>query len=151
MRGKIILLLGLSFYMMSRVSIAAPLSEGEKEKMREGLRKLGERTMQRLKETNPALYQETVKMRELSLQISDITSSYRRGKLDEATARKRLAPLVRETLEKRIQNLESEIERTTKKLDYLKRVKKNPNLLIEQQIDVYIGKGAPEEYYLFRR
>ena len=140
--------------LLSLVSLGAskPPSQSQEKikKMREELKRLEEISLERLKQTNPKAYEEKLRQRELSQKISEVVGSFRKGKLDEEAARKRLSPLVRQSLERRIQHLDAEIERAEKRLEYLKKAKRNPDFLVDQQVNFYLGKATLEDRFLSR-
>ena len=111
----------------------------------EQVRKMEERHLQELKVRDPKAYQERVRINGISQKVSSITASFRGGQLNESSARSQLTPLVRELLGDRIKVLDQEIRQVEKRLDYLRKAKANPDLLVSQQIDLYLGKGRPEE------
>lgn len=119
---------------------ARELREQEMEEIRKRTRRIDEESLLNLKKYDPSAYAARVKMQGLSQKISEVVTSFRQGQLNEGEARKRLTPLVKETLESRIKNLDKEIEVTSRKLDYLKKAKANPSVLINQYVDSYLGK-----------
>ena len=121
--------------------------EIEREKIEKNLREIEDRMLQELKSADPVAYQERIKRKELAEKIKKIVSSFRQGSVAEGEARRQLAPLVRKSLEPRFKNLDKEVEAASRKVEYLKKIKKDPDALVAQQIDHYLGKGSPEDQF----
>ena len=123
----------------------------ELKKMRERMEQLEARRLEELKTQNPAAYQQAIQAKETQKKISEIISSYQREQLNEGAAKSQLAPLVRKSLESRIKTLDREIQEATKRLEYLRKVKANPDLMVTDQINIYLGKNASEEFRSYSR
>ena len=123
-------------------------SEDRMGKAMERVRETEERILQELKRVNPEAYEQRMKVKEISQKISDILVSFHQGKFGEEEARRKLSPLVKQLLEGRIRNLDMEIRQAEKKLEFLKKTKRDPDFLVNQRIDFYLGKGSPEDRLL---
>jgi len=149
---KKIVFIALFLLCFSFLSSAEPPKPIKKETQdpRERMKAMEEQSLKDLKERNPQAYQERMRMKALSQKLSQILSSFREGKMNEVQARRELTPLARESVEARLRNLDREIEQARKKLEYLEKLKKDPNLLVSGQVDRYLGKRSPEEDLLYR-
>ena len=119
--------------------------------MRERMEQLEARRLEELKTQNPAAYQQAIQAKETQKKITGIISSYQREQLSEEAAKSQLAPLVRKSLESRLKTLDREIQEATKRLEYLRKVKANPDLMVTDQINIYLGKNASEEFRSYSR
>ncbi len=147
MKQKIIFIwLTLFFiFLIPSFSQSAPDYEKKRTEVQQQIREMQKRALERIQKTDPKTYREVVKRNELSQKIDGIVASFRRGSVTEGDARKKLLPLVRESLGNRIENLDKEIERLTKQLDSLKKAKANPDFLVNQQVNRYLGKDSSAE------
>ena len=100
---------------------------------------------QELQKIAPEIYRETVKAKERSQKIERILSRFREGKISETIARRELTSLTKQSFQTRIATLDQELEEAKKRVEYLKRVKKNPNTLVNEEVERYLGKGTREE------
>ncbi len=115
------------------------------DKMRQDAQKTREERQKKfeseLREKSPEAYKEYMQQKAKQDKIDSIVESYRSGKLTEGSARSQLKPLIKneagsgyneESINTRIKMLEQQIS-------HLKKIKANPDLLIEERIDSYLG------------
>lgn len=113
----------------------------EHERMAEEIKKREMEELERLRATDPELYEKRKRQIEINERIEEIVISFREGRISEAAAVKQLYPLMREQTREYIDDyLKLEIERLDKRLDFLKRVEKDPDILIQRRINQILGK-----------
>ena len=118
--------------------------EQEMKKMQEEMKKRQEEELKRLKEIDPQSYKARVAFLERQEKISKIITDFHQEKISEKAAKKKLRPLVKENMQSYIKALPENIERLQKQLDFLTKVEKNTNLLIDKRIDQMLGLEAPQ-------
>jgi uncharacterized coiled-coil protein SlyX len=149
MRGILIIGVFLAFFPISL--FAGPpqanriLLETKKDtdRIKEEMKRLQEEQLKELKKNNPELYKERMDDIERWEEINKIVVSYRDGKISEARAVKELYPLVEKSLENYIDGLDERIAKVEKKLESLKDVKSDPDMLIKKRIEQLLGKTVP--------
>lgn len=114
------------------------------EKMSQERQKRQQEELERLKKENPQLYQQRKEALEKQEKINSILSYFREGRISASQAESQLYPLIREEIKAEMSGLESRIERLEKELEFLKKAKNNPDLLIKRRIDLMLGRIAPE-------
>jgi polyhydroxyalkanoate synthesis regulator phasin len=119
-------------------SPAAALDSEESEVTNGGSRALEPGDFEELKKTDPDAYKQIKEEIELSEKIADIVDSFKEGKINKDAARKRLRPLVKKSLRYRLGYIDDEIKQTMQRLRYLKRIKKEPSILVEDEIEFYL-------------
>ena len=95
--------------------------------------------VQEMRKSKPAAYREMMQAEERERQISGILSRLKAGKISQTVARKKVGYLMNGTLEKRLLQIDRELEEAQKRVDYLRRVKRNPELLIDEEMNRRTG------------
>ena len=113
------------------------------DKMRQDIEKHHQDELETLKKTNPQLYQKKKNDIENKAKIKAIVASFREGKISSSQAESQLSPLVKQQMQDYIKSLDDRIARLQKKLDFYKKAKVNPDLLIKKRIDELLGKSKP--------
>jgi len=113
------------------------------DKMRQDMENRQEKELEMLKKTNPQLYQKKKNDIENKAKIKAIVASFREGKISSSQAESQLSPLVKQQMQDYIKSLDDRIARLQKKLDFYKKAKVNPDLLIKKRIDELLGKSKP--------
>ena len=126
------------------------MAEQRIKKMQEERVKHQRERLEMLKERAPELYRVEKASFERQEKINEITSDFSAKNISEQTAKKRLFPLLEKELKATIENLPNRIKRLEKQLEFLKKARKHPKLLIEKQITVMLGleQVSPEDIYL---
>ncbi|MFH1414027.1 MAG: hypothetical protein ABIG56_04195 [Candidatus Omnitrophota bacterium] len=112
----------------------------DSEQMRLEMEQRQQEELERLKELDPDAYKQMKESIERSSKINELLSLYRQGRISLSQAKKLLYPLVEENLQAQINNIDFEIEKTEKKLNYLNKIKGNPKYLIEERVDMLLGE-----------
>ena len=167
MRKLIILLFIISFFIcFSGVSFAqAPQTPEETQeqikKMQEDMKKAVEQNkkmmqdrakaeksyLEMLKQTNPQAYEQKIKENKLQDKITKILNDYRQNKISYDSAKLQMYPLIKESLKDKISSLDKDIERAAKKLETLKKARREPSYLINIETDRMLGKLTnPDEF-----
>lgn len=97
----------------------------------------------RQEKENSKPYKQRQDVLENQTKINAIVVAFREGKISSFQAESQLSPLVKQEMQDDINNLESRIARLEKELEFLKRAKANPDLLIKERIDQMLGKAMP--------
>lgn len=120
----------------------------EIERMQQDEEKRQQEELEVLKGLDPQLYKERKSLIERQNNINKIISSYRGGKVSLVQAENQLYPLIKEGMQGYLDNLGGEIARLEKKLESLKKAKKNPDILIKKNISQLLGQipPAPEDF-----
>jgi len=113
------------------------------EKMRQEMGKRQQDELEMLKKVNPQLYQQRKNSIDAQAKINAIVASFREGKISSSQAESQLSPLVKQDMQTYINDLDNKIKRLEKKLDFYKKAKANPSLLIKKRIDELLGKSMP--------
>ena len=116
-----------------------PAQMKDMEKMQQEMQKRQQGESERLKKENPQLYQQV----ENQQKINSIVSSFHAGKISASQAESQLYPLIQQDIKTEMGGLESRIKNLEKKLEFLRRAKSNPDLLIKRRIDLMLGRIAP--------
>ncbi|MBU4473338.1 MAG: hypothetical protein KJ842_04200 [Candidatus Omnitrophica bacterium] len=103
-------------------------------------KKAEEKSLEMLKQQNPQMYEQMMKQRKAQEGISRVINDYYQKTISYEAAKAKLYPLVKESLQGRLANLDNEINLLEKKLSELKKAKKDPDYLIGRQIDRILGK-----------
>ena len=112
-------------------------------KMRQEMGKRQQDELEMLKKVNPQLYQQRKNSIDAQAKINAIVASFREGKISSSQAESQLSPLVKQDMQTYINDLDNKIKRLEKKLDFYKKAKANPSLLIKKRIDELLGKSMP--------
>lgn len=138
----------LSLFLLIYHSFSEPISGEEPSEMEEWLRQQDEQSLQELRVTNPLAYEEAMEERKRFKEFTSIVNAFHEGKMDVAEAKRRLTPLVKRSVEQRIKNsLDFEIEETKMRLEYLKKIKRNPNQFVNDEVELQLGLRTPENGY----
>jgi len=117
----------------------------EMSKAQEQMKADQKKRLEMLKQINPQMYEQMARQEQLSDKISQISSSYSKKTISYESAKAKLYPLVKENLANQIKNLDNQIQMAEKKLEELKKSKKNPDYLVYQQIDMILGKSLSRQ------
>lgn len=151
---KTLILFFIFLFSFSTFSLAQqpPSPEAMQKQIEESQKFLEEQRkvyLEQLKQQDPAAYEQIKKAELLAEKISKIVSSYRANSISQEEAERQLYPLVEESLKDRLKAIDSEIERLQKRLSYLKEVKRDPSIMVREQIKQLLGEGmlTPPEIY----
>lgn len=96
-----------------------------------------------LKKNNPEEYKKRKEFYDRQNKISSILAAFSDHKIDAIGARRQLYPLVKKDFEAYFLNLDSEISYLEKKIQSLKKIKLNNDMLIEKRIKQMLGEESP--------
>jgi lipase chaperone LimK len=105
--------------------------------------------LEMLKKQDPKMYERMATQQAAQEQIAKILKDFRANKISESQARSKLRPLVKEMMKERIANLDTEIAAAEKRLQALKVAKSNPDKMVDQSVDMYLGKAVPSSDTMF--
>jgi len=138
MNKKIFILYFLFFLISSPACFSQaplpPATQAEMRSSKEGLEKL--------KQSDPEMYQKILRSKKISADIQKIIASYRGKKLSLEQAKKKLYPFVKENLKDRLGDIDNEIAKLEQKLEGLKKVRSDPSSMIEKEIEMILGIGV---------
>jgi hypothetical protein len=101
--------------------------------------------LERLKTADYKSYLETKSLRDRQEKISDVLSLFRVGKISADKAEAKLYPLIKEEVQPELKALPEKIKKLEGKLEYYKKAKSNPDLLIKKYIDQLLGRSLPSD------
>jgi len=119
----------------------APMGNPADPKFQEEMRRGREKMLEDLKQSNPEAYERMKKAEARNTEIRDILEKHRAGDLSEGEARKRLLPLTKDEMKPWLERLDECVQRMEKRLEFAKKVQKDPELLERRQVDALRGKG----------
>ena len=126
---------------------SSPPSEQELQEPMEKMRKEHERMQQehleRLRQTDPQLYEQQKASIERQKKITAILTDWQQKKISESAAESQLAPLIRQDSKAEIAALGERIARLEKRLEFLRKAKADPGLLVKKRLDQLLGRGLP--------
>lgn len=99
--------------------------------------------MERLKKDSPSLYEERKGAMARQNKINEIVSSFYQHSLSLQEAQEKLYPIVRDQMRADIAGLGQKIADLQKRLDFLKKTRGNPDLLVQKRIDGLLGQSMP--------
>lgn len=145
----------LSLGLMSKEGFSqAPAKQGKSslpdpKEMEQRQKEWQEQELEFLKRQNPQEYEKRKKIDARQEKIAEIVNSWRENRIALTEAERQLYPLVKEDLQDYLSSLDSEITRLEKRSDFLKKVKKDPAILIQKHIGQLLGKGgfSPEDIW----
>ncbi|MFQ5681503.1 MAG: hypothetical protein ACE5GG_05605 [Candidatus Omnitrophota bacterium] len=113
----------------------------EQQEMEQRMRREEQRFLNELKKQDPAAYKEYLAREKARQKKEKIRDDYRQGKITVKQARARLRPLIEEEIDvsRRVQGIGAEIKMLEQEIKRLKKIKKNPRLLIEEALDRELG------------
>lgn len=100
--------------------------------------------LERLKKTNPKLYEQRQRELERQTKINAILKEFREGKLTDAQSEGQLFPLIKEELGPKISALDDKIKRLEKQLVFMRSAKQNPDVLIKERIGQLLGRSMAD-------
>lgn len=103
-------------------------------------KKAEEKHLEMVKQQNPQLYEQMMKQRKAQDEISRVINNYYQKTISYEAAKAKLYPLVKESLQGRLANMDNEINLLENKLNALKKAKKDPDYLISREVDRMLGK-----------
>jgi GTP1/Obg family GTP-binding protein len=95
--------------------------------------------LETLKKEDPRAYEKAASQMRRQKKIAKIIQDYYEKLISSVEAQSRLYPLVKENMQDRIANIDNDIEMLKEKLSDLEKAKKNPDFLIQKQIDQMLG------------
>lgn len=110
----------------------------------EELRKEEEKFLKELKKEDPRMYKEMykemLKRREAEKKKRQIRESYLQGKISFEEAKAALEPLIKKEVDLNhfLEGIDEQIKMLEEEIARLRRIKRNPSLLIEEQIERYL-------------
>ncbi len=110
------------------------------EELEETIRKEEERFLLELKKHHPELYEEELKRIEERKKREEIISLYRQKKITKEEALMRLRPFVEKEIDikRYTEGIDEEIKMLEEEIRRLKEIKKNPQLLIEEEMERWL-------------
>ena len=120
-------------------------SRPDPERMQQERERAQKETLERLKETDPAAYERQKAFFERDEQIRKILKAFQSKQLSEAEAERQLYPLVKANVQTQGVNFDAQIAQTRAQLEQLEAFKRDPGLLVKQQIDAMLGRGKKAE------
>lgn len=136
----------INFAQQAEVSNNATANmEKEAERIRQDAAKAQQQELESLKRKDPKLYQERKESLDRQVEINNILVFLNGGNITATQAEKELYPLVKKDVQSYIANLGNEITRLEKKLQFLKDVKRDPDILIDKRIKQLLGKSATSD------
>jgi len=136
-----LLLLSCPTFVFAQQSTNPEQMQKQMEKMRQEFEKRQQEDLENLKKTDPKAYQERNDSLDRQAKINSILTSFHAGKISVSQAEQQLYPLVKQNIKD--MNVDAEIARLEKRLEYLKKVKRDPDLLIKKRIDELLGRSTP--------
>lgn len=115
------------------------------QKIQENMREENERRLGQLQKSDPEEYRRQKEALGRQKESETVLERWRQGTLSEKQARRQLYPLVKEGLKPELEGLDKRIADLEKRLDFLKQVRKNPDLLVRRRIEEMLGKRPPED------
>jgi len=138
MNKKIFILYFLFFLISSSTcfsqALLPPATQAEMLSSKKGLEKL--------KQSDPKMYQKILRSKKISANIQKIIASYREKKLSLMQAKEKLYPFVKENLKGRLDNIDNEIAKLEQKLEDLKKIRSDSSSMIEKEIGMILGIGV---------
>ncbi|MBU3933293.1 MAG: hypothetical protein KKH11_01320 [Candidatus Omnitrophica bacterium] len=98
--------------------------------------------LEKLKQSDPKMYQKMLRSKEVSTNIQKIIASYRRKELSLEQAKKKLYPFVEKNLKDRLDNIDTKIAELEQKLENLKKARSDSSPMIEKEIEMILGIGV---------
>lgn len=123
--------------------------EKQRQDIEQKMKQMQQEELERLKKENPQLYQQRRDAFDRQTKISAILSSFHAKTLSESQVESQLYPLIKQDVQQYATGLGAEIQRVEKRLEFLRKVKSNPEILVKKRLDQLLGKSAPspEEIY----
>ena len=75
--------------------------------------------------------------------IGAVVKAFYTKSISAEAAESQLTPLIRQDVQAEVAALPSQIERLEKRLDFLRKARTNPDLLIKKRVDQMLGRGGP--------
>jgi hypothetical protein len=113
------------------------------EKMKQQMENMQQEQLEFLKKLNPQAYQQSKAAYDRAKQIDAVISLLRQGKISSSDAERQLYPLIKEDLRSIVNSMDQKISDLEKKLDYCRKVRSNPEILVKKRIDELLGKSLP--------
>jgi len=114
------------------------------QQIREALQRIRQQQQQELeslKKTNPKLYQQKKDALDRQKQINAIVINFRQGKISAAKAKNQLLPLLKQDVEDFMNRLDSQIKILEIRIAELKKVKINPDSLLQERLNQLLGQS----------
>lgn len=108
------------------------------------MEKQEEEYLEILKKEDPQAYEKAANQRRRQKKIAKIIQNYCENFISSVEAQSRLYPLVKENMQDRIANIDNEIEMLKEKLSDLEKAKKDPDFLIQKQINQMLSNRKDE-------
>lgn len=118
-------------------------SQQEFRLMQEEMRKREAQDLEKLKQTDPQLYQERKAAIERQNSLQAVISDFQQGKLTSEQAESQLFPLVKADMRPEQVGLDKQIAMLEQQLDFLKKAKQDPDLLVRRRVAMMLGKEQP--------
>lgn len=139
----VIMSVGMMFFGVS----GACFAEDSKEQappadFRKAFGQAQQEALERLQEKDPQAYQRQKAVLDRQNKIQEIVGLYFEGKFPLVEAKAALSPLVKQQMQEEhvFNNLEARIQRLEEKLDFLRKAKDQPELLVEERVNQVLGK-----------
>jgi hypothetical protein len=143
------LILSLSFifatcaFAQQKVASPEEVIKEEQKKMMQEMQVQQERDLEMLKKSSPAVYQEIISRKQKQEEISKIVSAYQKNQITEASARIKLESLIKEEVNEELKIIDARIGELERQLNSLKEKRRVPSKIIQERIDLYLGKSSP--------
>jgi hypothetical protein len=114
------------------------------EEMQRSMQEMQAKEMEQLKKFSPQMYEERKTALEWQKKIDVIVLAYRSGALSAQEAERDLYPLLKQEMkpQEMAKGLDAQIARLERKLDFLKKAKADPDLLVKKRIDELLGVSS---------
>ena len=100
--------------------------------------------MRRLMQQPPQMSEQEKTAMEREKKIGVIMNAYHQRALSAQEAERDLFPLIKQSIQQReLQGLEFQIQELEKQLEFLKKAKSDPDVLVKKRIDELLGRSGP--------
>ncbi len=132
----------IAIFLCSLLFIEKPVFSQNQEELQQRLRKIQEENIQVIKELYPDSYDQAVKWQEDIYKTNNIVKDYGEGKISYQEARDRLYPFIEQEINVLLKEADIQIESISAQLEYLKKIKNNPEAAIEERLKMYLSLNS---------
>ena len=146
------------FLSMAMVLVTAPLvladqvpskppspeeMQKQMEKMRQDAERMQQQELERLRQIDPKMYEARKSAMDRQAKIGAIVKAFYTKSISAESAESQLTPLIRQDVQAEVAAIPTQIQRLEKRLDFLRKARANPDLLIKKRVDQMLGRGGP--------
>jgi hypothetical protein len=124
----------------ARRETGKPSEMPDMRRVQDDLKRQRERTLAELKKTDPKAYEQVRKSLRRQEEIGNILEKARRKEISEFEARESLRPLMTNDRKSWEEDIGKCVVRAEKKLEFLRKIQDDPELMVERQIDMLLGQ-----------